>query len=71
MEEGNIKMILLNLPLCAASNIETISHLEMLYETHSLTDTDPFNEYQNKLNLLGKKINTFIKAVERSHQSEK
>lgn len=71
MEEGNIKMILLNLPLCAASNIETISHLEMLYETNSLTDTDPFNEYQNKLNLLGKKINTFIKAVERSHQSKK
>lgn len=54
-----------------ASNIETISHLEILYETESLTDTVLFNEYQNKLNLLGKKINTFIKAVERSHQSEK
>ena len=54
-----------------ASNIETISHLEILYETESLTDTVLFNEYQNKLNLLGKKINTFIKAVERSHKSEK
>ena len=54
-----------------ASNIETISHLEILYETESFTDTAKFKEYQNKLNLLGKKINTFIKTVERSHRSEK
>lgn len=54
-----------------AANIETISHLEILYETESLTDTVLFNEYQNKLNLLGKKNYTFIKTVERSHRSEK
>ena len=54
-----------------ASNIETISHLEILYETGSLTDTAIYTEYHEKLNILGKKINTFIKTVERSHKSEK
>lgn len=54
-----------------ASNIETISHLEILYETESLSDKAIFQKYHDKLNLLGKKINTFIQAVEKNHKSEK
>ena len=54
-----------------ASNIETISHLEILYETESLSDKAIFQKYYNKLNLLGKKINTFIQSVEKNHKSEK
>ena len=54
-----------------ASNIETISHLEILYETESLSDKVIFQEYYDKLNLLCKKINTFIQSVEKNHKSEK
>lgn len=54
-----------------ASNIEKISHLEILYETESLSDKTIFQKYHDKLNLLGKKINTFIQSVEKNHKSEK
>ncbi len=53
------------------SNIETISHLEILYETESLSDKTIFHKYHDKLNLLGKRINTFIQSVEKNHKSEK
>lgn len=47
---------------------ETRDHLETLYETKSLTDTDVFDKLSGKLNVLGKKLYQFIQSVERSHK---
>ncbi len=47
-----------------ASNDETIDHLENLYKTKSLQDEILYNLLHNKLNILGKKINLFIKGVD-------
>lgn len=46
-----------------ASNDETIDHLETLYKTKSLKDELLFKTLHEKLQLLGKKINLFIKGV--------
>ncbi len=46
-----------------ASNDETIDHLETLYKTKSLNDELLFKTLHEKLQLLGKKINLFIKGV--------
>lgn len=46
-----------------ASNDETIDHLETLYKTNSLNDELLFKTLHEKLQLLGKKINLFIKGV--------
>ena len=54
-----------------ASNDETIDHLETLFETESLTDKDLYDDIDKKLEVLGKKLNLFIKAVEAGHKSEK
>jgi four helix bundle protein len=54
-----------------ASNDETIDHLETLFETESLTDKDLYDDIYKKLEILGKKLNLFIKAVEAGHKSEK
>jgi len=54
-----------------SSNDETIDHLENLYETESLIDELLYNNLHDRLEILGKKINMFIQAVERSHKSEK
>ena len=50
-----------------ASNDETIDHLETLFETKSLGDKNVFTLLHQKIEVLGKKLNNFIKAVERSH----
>ncbi len=50
-----------------ASNAETIDHLETLFETKSLEDETLFSTLLRKLELLGGKLNRFIKAVENSH----
>ena len=50
-----------------SSNDETIDHIEMLFETKSLKDELLFNSLHEKLQQLGKKINNFLQAVERSH----
>ena len=50
-----------------ASNDETIDHLDILYETKSLTDEKLYREMRNKLEILGKKINNFLQAVEKEH----
>jgi len=50
-----------------SSNDETIDHLETLYETESLTNRKLYEDIHAKLNLLGKKLNNFIQAVERSN----
>ena len=49
-----------------ASNDETIDHLETLFETESLKDIEFYNNVHEKLNLLGKKINLFRQAIEKS-----
>ena len=47
-----------------ASNDETIDHLETLFETESLKNKVLYNELHEKLEILGKKLNLFIQAVE-------
>src|SRR5699024_4603740 len=48
---------------------ETRDHLEVLYETKSLTDKNVFEHIAPKLDLLGKKLYKFIKSVEANHKS--
>jgi four helix bundle protein len=54
-----------------ASNDETIDHLETLYETGSLSDSELYNKIHDKIDILGKKLNLFIQSVEKGHMSEK
>ncbi|GAB3412982.1 four helix bundle protein [Niabella aquatica] len=54
-----------------ASNDETIDHLETLFETGSLTDEAIFTALKEKIDLLGKKLNRFLQAVEEGHISAK
>jgi four helix bundle protein len=54
-----------------SSNDETIDHLETLFETESLKDETLYNSLHLKLELLGKKLNNFIQAVERDHNEFK
>lgn len=46
------------------SSDETIDHLGNLYKTKSLKDDTLYNYLHGKLEILGKKINPFIKGVE-------
>lgn len=50
-----------------SSNDETIDHLETLYETKSLTDQLVYQELHHRLDVLRRKINNFLSAVERGH----
>jgi four helix bundle protein len=50
-----------------ASNDETIDHLETLFETESLQNIELYNKLHNKLDTLGRKLNLFIQAIERSY----
>lgn len=50
-----------------SSNDETIDHLETLFETASLKDHLLYHSLHQKLNMLGKKLNNFIQAVELHH----
>lgn len=54
-----------------ASNDETIDHLETLFETGSFTDEQTFISLKEKIDLLGRKLNRFIQAVEEGHVSVK
>ena len=51
-----------------ASNDETIDHLETLYETKSLKNKSLYQNLHTRLQELGKKLNLFIKAVEKKHK---
>lgn len=51
-----------------ASNDETIDHLETLYETKSFTDKEVYNNLHSRLQILGRKINSFIKAVDNDYR---
>jgi len=54
-----------------ASNDETTDHLETLFETESLTDQELYHDLSERLDKLGKKLNLFIKSVNKGHISEK
>jgi four helix bundle protein len=51
-----------------ASNDETIDHLETMFETDSLKNKILYNDLHEKLEVLGKKLNLFIQAIERNVQ---
>lgn len=50
--------------IALSSNDETIDHHETLFETKSLTNEELFNNIHNNLEILGKKLNSFIQAVQ-------
>ena len=52
-----------------SSNDETTDHLETLFETKSLSEETTFQHIQQELELLGKKRNNFLKALNEGHQS--
>lgn len=54
-----------------ASCDETTAHLEMLFETGSLTNSDCYEDLRRKLETLGKKLNSLIQSVKEGHISEK
>lgn len=54
-----------------ASNIETIDHLETLFETGSLTDQELYTNLHDRLDKLGRKLNAFIQSVMKEHISER
>jgi four helix bundle protein len=51
-----------------SSNDETIDHLDILFETGSLSDEPIYNNLRLRLVILGKKINKFLAAVKEKHQ---
>jgi four helix bundle protein len=54
-----------------ASNDETIDHLETLFETESLKNKVLYDDLHEHLEILGKKLNLFIQAIERNiHQQQ-
>jgi four helix bundle protein len=48
-----------------ASNDETIDHLEELWETGSLRNAEKYHSIHEKCELLGKKLNNFIKNFDK------
>ena len=53
------------------SNDETADHLDTLFETESLTDKKLYQDLSDCLDKLGRKLNLFIKSVEKGHISKK
>ena len=51
-----------------ASCCETTDHLETLFETGSLKNSELYYDIHSRINILGKKLNLFIQAVEREHK---
>ncbi len=52
-----------------SSNDETIDHLENLFNTGSLKNDELYNELLNLADHLGRKLNNFISAVEKQHNT--
>jgi len=52
-----------------SSNDETIDHLDTLFETKSLQDESLYQQLRTKLDILGRKLNSFLQAVERQHNT--
>ena len=57
------------LTYAAASNHETLDHLETLYETKSLNNESVYNEIHERTTHLGKKLSNFLKAIKEKHQT--
>jgi four helix bundle protein len=53
-----------------ASCDETTDHLENLHETESLKDEALYLDLHERLQMLGKKINNFLKSVEKDHRTD-
>jgi four helix bundle protein len=53
-----------------ASTLETIDHLETLFETESLKDEDLFHSLHERLNQLSKSIYQFTRSVEAHHNED-
>lgn len=54
-----------------ASCDEAIDHLEALRDCGSLVSEPLYDTLRERLDVLGRKLNLFIQAVERGHRSEK
>ena len=54
-----------------ASCDETIEHLQVLFQTGSLTNEDIYRDLSTQLDLLGRKLNVFIDSVERLHRTDR
>jgi len=52
-----------------ASCDETRGHLDTLYETKSLKDTEKYEYFSEEYDHLGKMISNFIKSVESGHKT--
>lgn len=50
-----------------SSNDETIDHLETLVETQSLNDRTLYEQLHKKAELLGRKLNNFLTAIQNQH----
>ena len=50
---------------------ETQIHLEMLFETKSLTDDKLYTQLHTEYNILARKLNSFYKSVSEQHMSKK
>jgi four helix bundle protein len=50
-----------------SSNDETIDHLETLFETQSLVDQSLYDHLHKKAELLGRKLNNFLTAIQNQH----
>ena len=59
------------LTYAVGSNDETIDHLENLFETESLADEELYNDLNERLDKLGRKLNVFINSVSKGHVSER
>lgn len=57
------------LTFALASSCETADHLEILRETESLQNESLYNDLHARLDLLGRKLNSFLQSVEREHRT--
>lgn len=54
-----------------ASCDETTDHLETLFETGSLADQATYEDLHQRLQHLGRQLNSFVQSVDRAHISER
>lgn len=52
-----------------ASNDETMDHLEMLFESGSISNGQQFSELKEKIDKLGRKLNSFLSSVQKQHNN--
>jgi four helix bundle protein len=50
---------------------ETMDHLEILFATDSLKDKPLYDALHERMEVLGRKVNRFLKSIETGQQSEK